>query len=292
MNLISRSMWFVVVWLLAAPQLNVAASAPKTDTIWRLVAKSHLIVIGTPQIPIESIQESISSKKYEYVNITVACDQTLKGTARKTVVVRWYTRPEPGSLGLKELTALRGKPAVLFLIEVDEKGSEGFYLAGNTPSAFSEANTVLTERVRVEVNAQRNLLERFDKVYPPQDEPLCSKVKALVDATTKKDTQLAAFHELEALGTKGVPAMILLMDDRRELPKKAISLRNPPDHWEAIRHYGPETVTDAIAAILSQITGESFGFVYNGASERERREAVNGWRVYLSHREDRETQPR
>jgi hypothetical protein len=73
------------------------------------------------------------------------------------------------------------------------------------------------------------------------------------------------------------------MDDRRPLAEKAISLRNPPGHWEGIRQYSPENVTDAMTAILNQVTGEDFGITCNGGTERERREAVNGWRIYLHH---------
>lgn len=47
------------------------------------------------------------------------------------------------------------------------------------------------------------------------------------------------------------------MDDRRKLPVPQISLRNEaPDAFEGIRHYGPQVVVGALAAILSQITGQ------------------------------------
>ncbi len=39
-------------------------------------------------------------------------------------------------------------------------------------------------------------------------------------------------------------------------------------------------MVDALAAVLNQITGRNFGFIYNGASEEERRSAVDGWRHY------------
>ena len=58
------------------------------------------------------------------------------------------------------------------------------------------------------------------------------------------------------MGQSAVPAMIMLMDDRRRLPVQHISLRNNPQDFEAHGHYGPEVVTDAITAILNQITAE------------------------------------
>ncbi|MEJ0070737.1 MAG: hypothetical protein WDO24_20665 [Pseudomonadota bacterium] len=80
---------------------------------------------------------------------------------------------------------------------------------------------------------------------------------------------------------KPVPAIVTLMDDRKPLPVPAISLANSfPGAFEGIRHYGPKLMVDALAAVLNQITGRNFGFIYNGASEEERRSAVDGWRHY------------
>jgi len=73
------------------------------------------------------------------------------------------------------------------------------------------------------------------------------------------------------------------MRDFRPLPITDIALKNPPDHWDGFRHHSPKTVVDALAAILNQITGESFGFIYSGGSERERQRTVDGWRIYLHY---------
>ncbi len=40
-------------------------------------------------------------------------------------------------------------------------------------------------------------------------------------------------------------------------------------------------VVDAVAAILDQITGQHFGFIYNGATAAERATTVCGWREWL-----------
>ena len=74
------------------------------------------------------------------------------------------------------------------------------------------------------------------------------------------------------------------MDDRHPLPIRHIELANKaPDAFEGIRQYEPELVVDALAAILNQITGEGFGWIYNGGSERERQAEVAGWRAYLHY---------
>jgi hypothetical protein len=46
--------------------------------------------------------------------------------------------------------------------------------------------------------------------------------------------------------------------------------------------YGPEVLTDALAAILNQITGQHFGFIYNGGTEEERAKVVKGCREFVA----------
>ena len=101
----------------------------------------------------------------------------------------------------------------------------------------------------------------------------------------KEKTERQAFAALEALrGCPAVPAIIERMDDRRTLPVPRISLRNKsPDAFEGMRHYGPQQVVDALAAILNQITGQRFGFIYNGATDRERTKAIQEWRDFLKN---------
>jgi hypothetical protein len=108
------------------------------------------------------------------------------------------------------------------------------------------------------------------------------RVSVLIEKMTKNSTEQKAFADIEALGCQAVPAIIRQMDDRRKLPDPRISLRNKSsDAFEGMRFYGPEEVVDALAAILNQITGQDFGSIYNGASEKERSAAVRGWRDFL-----------
>ena len=99
-----------------------------------------------------------------------------------------------------------------------------------------------------------------------------------------KRTEHKAFADLEALGCPAVPFIIRRMDDRRKLPDPTISLENKSANaFEGLRHYGPEKVVDALAAILNQLTGQHFGFIYNGAetTDTERTRAVQGWGEWL-----------
>lgn len=117
---------------------------------------------------------------------------------------------------------------------------------------------------------------------PQSAKDINKRVGVLIKRMLNPQTEQKAFSNLEALGCPAVPAIIRRMDDRRVLPDPRISLRNKsPQAFEAIRHYGPVQVVDALAAILNQLTAQDFGFIYNGATDEERTKAVQGWRTFL-----------
>lgn len=113
-------------------------------------------------------------------------------------------------------------------------------------------------------------------------DPMDARVAALIEKMVHHESEQQAFKDLEALGCASVPAIIARMDDRRTLPENYIALKNnSPGAFEAIRQYGPEKVVDALAAILNQLTGQHFGFIYNGATDKQRAETVAAWRKFL-----------
>lgn len=126
---------------------------------------------------------------------------------------------------------------------------------------------------------------------PPMSGPASvrSNVQQIVDqianlppGRASRDEQQALFDRLIAIGPEAAPTIVALMDDRRPLPMPAISLENhAPDAFEGIRHYTPKQLVDALAAVLNQITGEHFGFIYNGATEAERTASVAAWREHF-----------
>jgi len=111
------------------------------------------------------------------------------------------------------------------------------------------------------------------------NESLQSSVSGLIDKTVGSGKAARkAFGELESLGNQVAPYFVGHLGDMRPLAARGISLQNrAPDAFEGVRHYGPEVVHDALAAILSQMTGESFVFVYNGATAQERQENRDRW---------------
>jgi hypothetical protein len=111
--------------------------------------------------------------------------------------------------------------------------------------------------------------------------PMPRRVTVLVGATVWSWTEAAAFSELERLGNPAVPYIVSHLSDYRTLPIQKIELKNNSrGAFEGIRHYSPQTVHDALTAILNQITGQHFEGVYNGATPEVRarnRQAWTGW---------------
>lgn len=106
-----------------------------------------------------------------------------------------------------------------------------------------------------------------------------NKVSVLVERTTKsKREEKIAFKELALLGEEAVPYIVGHLKDMRPLPEKTITFEdNNIDSFEVVRHYRPETVHDALAAILNRITKQNFVFVYNGATPQERTSNIQQW---------------
>jgi hypothetical protein len=95
--------------------------------------------------------------------------------------------------------------------------------------------------------------------------------------------QQAAFDAIEGLGCRAAPAIAVVLDDGRKLPFRQLALGRRPASPGGQRHeYTPETVTDALAALLSDLTWQHFGFIYNGATAEERERAIAAWRAYLA----------
>ncbi len=108
---------------------------------------------------------------------------------------------------------------------------------------------------------------------------LASRISKLVDDMTKSEKrQDNALKELQTLGNQAVPYVVGHLNDMRPLAKGKISLANRASNaFEGLRHYSPDTVHDALSAVLNQETGENFVFVYNGATPQEREDNRRKW---------------
>lgn len=113
---------------------------------------------------------------------------------------------------------------------------------------------------------------------PKSEQPLDIQINTLIEKMLQADTEQQAFANLETLGKPAVPYIVGHLSDARPLPVHSISLRNHAQNaFEAYRHYSPETVHDALSAILNQLTGTNFEFVYNGAEPEIRNKNTIAW---------------
>jgi len=228
----------------------------------------------------------------QYVILKFRPKELHKSTVRKErqIKIRFFDRSEKHAEIIQRLNRFTEKPALVALVRVDEQAVEGFYLAGDLKDSVRDPDPALERAIKREVKFQDKIAHDF--VRDP-DLPHYEVVKNLLYSIKDPDSQQIAFTKLESLGEDGVPAIIAHMDDFRDLPHHRMSLKNPPGHWEGVRHYGPEKVVDALAAILNQLTEHSYrSTIYSGGSDHERRACIDAWRVHLHHTENEEQNPK
>lgn len=243
-----------------------------------LIAASDVVLLGRMDVPTQRLDEEAHKPRPDYLDIPVESDGVLKGSADISMV-RFLPHVTAYSPSPEAVFALSGAPALLFLTRVDE-GPIGLYFAGYSPKALAPATEQSIAAARSEIARQEAIASTW---VPNRSLPHYNEVKALISrlGRVSDNAQQHVFDQLISLGTNAVPAIIAQMDDRRALRTTEISLRNlSPDAFEGVRHYGPDQVVDGLDAVLNQITGASFGAIFNGGSDRERDAAVAGWRVY------------
>ncbi len=251
----------------------------KKPTIWRLIAQSDLVAKGR----MVSNGRKLKAKLNEYLTFQVELIEKILDRSRDcplTINLKYFVKLDE-KLNLSKIFEM---DLLLFLIDLrEDKYNQAFFLTGHPPQ-FITSTPKLVEEVKKEVLIQTEAITRFGtdaeafNKYSHRTE-----VGRLVEEMLDPSKATQAYARLEELGAKAVPAMITHMGDRRELAVKHLQLENKSkDAWEAYRHYGPQVVVDALAAILNQITGESFGNIHNGGTEAERTKEHHGWLVWLS----------
>lgn len=262
------------------PSRSPRAQSSSIDWMWRWTANAPLIVAGVPQPGGDRSGEGSART----IEIPIMDAMVLKGVHEGPLTI---SHPNFGSgvIDFDQPWRFKGRRAVLFIRAFGEA----------TPplvnvGAVLEGDDAGIAAVRTEIALQARLLASWKR--DPSD-PFYRQVEALIGRImTLKDTgspvyeaQAEAFADLEALGEPALPAIVAWMDDRRPLPYPAISFVNKAvDRFEGMRHYGPKLMVDAMAGVLNQLTGESFGNIYSGASDAERDLAVKGWRMYAARR--------
>ncbi len=258
----------------------------KDPELFRLVAASHLIVVATPQMPVEVFDAATKSEPTGQLDLPMADVSVMKGEPpHPSFMLRFLPndgRYPPSTL---EVRSRLGVSSLFLLLQIDGTRENLTHFASYSERALQADSEAKLAPVRHEISVQAAALKawRADTRLPYYHVvgALISKLSAKPDLTAREQANI--FRRLEAFGPAAVPAIIAQMDDQRKLLYPEIKLRNrSPDAFEAFRFYSPERVVDGLDAILNQITGENFSAIANGGSERERRLAVTAWRTYIS----------
>jgi hypothetical protein len=232
-------------------------------------------------------QITAAAVKPSYFSMPLDQVRWLKGgNDGRPLKVEVYAQDANYAPSLAATKAAFGQERLMFLLQKDQ-GEVKYYFAGYTPAALQAASPQNLMATETEIARQAMVLANWSA---DMQLPHYTQVKQLIaqlEGMTREDyaKQQKVFQALEAFGKDAVPAIVAQMDDRRKLAVPSLSLRNnAPDAFEGMRYYGPKQIVDALAAILNQITGADFGFIYNGGSDSERTAAVAGWRIYAADR--------
>lgn len=266
----------------------VCAGKPADRTLALLFMESNVVATGTLRVGKGEVTKAFDDGKGGYIDLPIDGVVNIAGRIPPRIQVKVYAERVPYGVQPEQVERLAGKPVLVFLRGLD--GDPYFFANGE---ALRPATRDAIEAAKVERDRQWRILKawRADPSLPHYEEvrSLVSDLAAIQrpardddDARDAvRDHQRDILAKLEGLGMAAVPAIVAHMDDRRPLSFPEISLANyAPDAFEGIRHYAPEQIVDALAAILNQVAGPSFEFIYNGGTEAERRSAVHGWRIY------------
>lgn len=262
----------------------IAPAQAQPAPLWRLVAQSDVIATGMVEFPTGPIAPR------SYLLLPIGDFYLLKGATDPPLAIRWFSEPGLYAPSAEQLASASGSPSILFAVRTEG----AYYFAGNIPDAVRPSEPATVAAVEAEIARQTDVLAnwradstvgRYAEVRSLIDQ--IAALRPISDRAAQRDVvsaQQALFGRLIALGDEAVPAIIMQMDDQRPLAASQISLVNKfPGAFEGIRHYGPDLIVEALAAVLNDITGENFGNIHNGGSAEARTKAVRGWRIYLDH---------
>lgn len=209
-------------------EVELPAKLPGGTALWRLVAQSDVIVGGILVVPAEARKVPFDSFKAD-ISLSATVEERLKDAwPRPKLAIKYYASSRADdSVSPEKLQALHAGKIVAFLAVVDDLGEKPeLFFAGYTDDALQPSSPELLDQIRKEVAAQAEVQRSFSTSALARPDSHHAAVAALIEEMVSEKTELEAFEKLEALGLAAVPSIIRLLDDRRELPLKQISLRN------------------------------------------------------------------
>jgi hypothetical protein len=266
----------------------VCAGRPADRTLALLFMESNVVATATLAVEKGAVRRAFGASG-GYFDLVFVNLKSIGGKAPSRISVRVFAKKQRGYVQPEQMERLAGEPVLVFLT----RASDGeFYLVGQE-KALQPATAAIIDAAEAERDRQWAILRAWkpDRTLPHYGEvhSLVAKLAAIPKPARGNNAaydeaharQDEIFARLETLGKSAVPAMAAHLDDRRPLAVEQISLVNHSSQaFEAMRHYGPEQVGDALAAILGQVAGISFDPIYNGGTDAQRRSAIAAWRIY------------
>jgi hypothetical protein len=262
--------------MLPAASFGQPPSPSPLDPEWRLVAEADLIVRARLEAPKVQLERAIQTGKGDHELLTLHVAEVVKGPPGiRTVQCAYWTGPQSYMPSPTDVLALDGREVLAFV-------HRGFLLQAK--GAIRRVEPGKAEQLRKEALNQRAIAKDFARLPAARPDEFEGTVRRLINKMLAEGTQQQAVYELQRLDRRAAPSVIRQMDDRRTLPDKHTQFINTHPHgFEGILHYSPKVVVDALATVLGDLTDESFGQIYNGGTEDERRQVVDAWRVYLHY---------
>jgi len=279
---------------------NIQDFSKIKHTNWRNVASSPIIITGKLEAPVHEIEKKRKNKKNGYINIKLSNVVYLKGaTKQKSIVLKYYTgkpRVAGYNVPLSSLKKLNGKEVIAYVkviremkdLIIDSNGKtkpvykQQFYFS---QSPYALTDTSKKKQILNEISHQKYLSNK-DLSVDFTNVKLNKQVTKIIQKMLVKSLATKAYSELQKMGKKATPYIIMHMKDYRELPVQQISLVNTsPNAFEGIAHYGPKRVVDVLSIILGQIEKESFNpEISNGGSKLQELTEINAWKSWLYHK--------
>ncbi len=285
--------WFVVVVLLLASLVAVMSLSPAyckpakvtKSPEWLGVAKATVVARARLDIPAKTILQLKARSTSDYVDLPIQLLEVVKGPKLDArLLVKYYAE----NAGLREpdlacILSLNHRDVMVLLIQVDECRPPQHFFCDDSKIALRPFKERDWLRLKQEYRRQQKIIAQFSTSRLSKKDSTDARVKVLIDQFAELGMQRSdSWQKLLDLPSSYIPALVRAMDDFRMLKDSNVTLLNPPGAFEAIAHYGPKTVLDAVSILLHEHTGVSMGFIHNGGSNRERKANLDAWRIWLS----------
>ena len=255
-----------------------------TTSALRAVARSQHIVSGVLHVDTNKINK-IKQKATERIEINFVIDSVYKGdiSAKEIIIRKTICAGQETGIHCYDSSLFKyNNQRIIAPINESASDTNKYAFTG------SNAKSILLETEENKAKIISEIAKQKDIIENKQYSSVCkiaqhfTEVKAIIEDMLVDSTAKRAYESLEKLGKSSAAAMICLMDDRRELAVPLITLEYPPAS-KNVKQYTPKQVVDVLATFLRQFAGNDFGYIYNGASEKQRANTVNGWRIFLWH---------